>query len=81
MPSNRAELANPETKSTWSLVTAPDEQQRCCVVIDGARCEQPTAFKLAAADGAWDDYTYVCGDHVELVRRPDSVVERVYRNR
>lgn len=62
---------------TWSLVTAPDEQQRCCVVIDGVRCGQQTAWRLASADGALDDYTYVCGDHVELVRRPGDVVTLV----
>lgn len=61
----------------WSLVTAPDERERCCVVIDGERCEQRTAWRLASADGAWDDYTYTCGDHVELVRRPGHTVERV----
>ena len=59
---------------SWSLVTASDEQQRCCVVIDGERCEKPTAWRVASADGAWDDYTYTCGGHVELVRRPDDVV-------
>lgn len=55
---------------SWALVTAPDEQVRCCVVIDGARCEQPSAFLLEGADRSWDDYTYVCGGHLQLVRKP-----------
>lgn len=46
-------------------------------MVDGARCEQPSAFKLASADGAWDDYTYTCRDHTQLVRRPGDVVTLV----
>ena len=61
---------------TWSLVTAPDERERCCVVIDGVRCEQPSAWRVGGADGALDDYTYVCRDHVVLVRQPGDVIWR-----
>jgi hypothetical protein len=60
---------------TWSLVTAWDERERCCLVIDGSRCSQRSAIRLA--DGAWDDYTFVCADHVELVRRPGDVIETI----
>lgn len=59
----------------WSLVTAPDEQQRCCVVIDGVRCEQPSRVRISARDGALDDYTYTCADHVELVLQGDLAYE------
>lgn len=62
---------------TWSLVTAPDELERCMVVIDGLRCGQRTAFRVAAVDGALDDYAYVCGDHVHLVSGPGYRVERL----
>lgn len=61
----------------WSLVTAPDERERCCVVVDSARCEQPSAWIVRGAGGESDDYTCVCGDHVELVRRPGDAVERL----
>jgi len=61
---------------SWSAVTAPDERECCCVVVDGVRCEQPTRFRIAAADGALDDYTYVCADHARLVRGPGYSVER-----
>jgi hypothetical protein len=61
----------------WSLVTVPDERQLCSVVIDGVRCDQPTAWIVRGAGGELDDVTHVCGDHLELVRRPGDVVERV----
>jgi hypothetical protein len=59
----------------WSLVTAPDERERCCVVIGGERCSRPTAYRIQAADGALDDYTHVCAEHLELLRRPGYRVE------
>ncbi len=62
---------------TWSLITAADEQQRCCVVIDGQRCAQASVFRVASTDGALDDYTYVCADHVHLVSGPGYVVARI----
>jgi hypothetical protein len=55
---------------SWHVVTLPDEQQRCCVVIDGERCSQITAFRIASADGAADDYTFTCSDHVNLALTP-----------
>jgi hypothetical protein len=58
----------------WSLVTAPDERRRCCVVVRGQRCEHATSFRVGGADGALDDYTFVCRCHLELVRRPGDVV-------
>lgn len=61
----------------WSLVTAPDERERCCVVVDGVRCEQPAARRIG--DGSWDGYTCACADHVELVLQaePGCVVESI----
>lgn len=59
----------------WSLVTAPDELERCCVEIDGVRCAARTAWRVAG--DALDEYAYVCGDHVELVRGPGMTVERI----
>ena len=58
----------------WSLVTAPDEQRRCCLVLRGRRCEHVTSFRVASADGVHDDYTYVCRCHLDLVRRTGDVV-------
>ena len=57
------------------LVAAPDERQRCCVLDDaGNRCPQHSRFWVGA--NGLDDYTHVCGDHVEDVKRDgDSVVE------
>jgi hypothetical protein len=57
-----------------NLVTAPDERNRCCVLDDdGNRCPQRSRFWVGGQ--VWDDYTHVCGDHVEAVKRPgDSVV-------
>jgi len=63
------------SRMTWSLVTAWDERERCCLVMDGSRCSQRSAVRLA--DGAWDDYTFVCADHVELVRQPGDVIEPI----
>ena len=62
---------------TCSLVTAPDERERCCVVVDGVRCSRPTAWIVRGAGGELDDYACCCADHLELVRRPGDGVERV----
>ena len=62
---------------SWHLVTAADERQRCCVVVDGHRCEQASVFRVASSDDALDDYTYVCGDHVLLVTSPTYVATRI----
>jgi hypothetical protein len=59
---------------TWSLVTAPDERERCCVVIGGVRCEQRSAFWVGPEGGELDDYTITCADHVVLVERPGDRV-------
>lgn len=64
---------------SWSLITAPDEEERCCVVIDGSRCEQPTVFRIEGADRAWDDYTFVCRGHLALVKQPGYLVIEVAR--
>ena len=58
----------------WSLVTAPDEQERCCVIIRNERCDHATAYRVSGKDGALDDYTYVCKCHLELVRGLDDTV-------
>jgi hypothetical protein len=34
-------------------------------------------FRVASADGALDDYTYVCADHVHLVSGPGYTVARI----
>jgi hypothetical protein len=44
----RGEARRPSTARvrgvTWSLVTAPDERERCCVVEGGQRCTLPSAW-------------------------------------
>jgi hypothetical protein len=57
------------------LVTGPDEQQRCCVVRNGSRCEQPSRFWVGTQPV--DDYTYVCGDHVQDVKRAGDTVRKI----
>ena len=51
----------------YSLITAPDERDRCCVVVDGVRCPQPSAVRIADAERSWDGYTYACADCAGLV--------------
>jgi hypothetical protein len=63
------------SRMTWSLVTAWDERERCCLVMNGTRCSQRSAIRLS--DGALNDYTFLCADHVELVRRPSDMIERI----
>lgn len=59
-----------------NLVTAPDERTRCCVLDDkGQRCPQKSRFWVGA--NGIDDYTHVCGDHVESVKRDGDVVEKL----
>lgn len=60
----------------WSLVTAPDERERCCFVDEnGNRCGQRTRWRVT--DGSMDGTTHVCSDHLELVRRPGDTVEPI----
>ena len=59
--------------TTWSLVTAPDERERCMVVEDAQRCTRPTQWLVG--DLAGPDYAYVCADHLAVVRRPGDLVE------
>ena len=70
-------MPSPIPASAIELVTSPDEQQRCCAVIHGERCRQATAFRIAARDGALDDYAYTCGDHVALAVGPDHAAIRL----
>jgi hypothetical protein len=62
---------------TWSLITAPDERERCCVVESGKRCPERTAYRVAAASGELDDYTHCCERHLELVSGPGYVATMV----
>lgn len=57
------------------LITAPDEQQRCCVLNDnGERCLKRSKFWVGTQP--IDDYTHVCAEHLQSVKRPeDTVVE------
>jgi hypothetical protein len=58
------------------LITAHDERDRCCLLDDaGNRCPQPARFWVGA--NGVDDYTHVCGDHVEDVKRDGDVVVRL----
>ena len=59
---------------TWSLITAPDEREFCCVVTGGIRCDKRSAFLITGASGALDDYTFSCTGHLALVRRSSDVV-------
>jgi hypothetical protein len=77
MPSQSPQPGQPGSENDWSLVTAPDERERCCVVDGGMRCEQPTAWIVRGAGGELDEVTHVCEDHLALVRRTGDVVERV----
>jgi hypothetical protein len=56
-----------------ALITAPDEQGRCCLLDgNGERCRQPSRFWVGSS--GVDDYTHVCGDHVAAVARLDDIV-------
>lgn len=65
------------------LVTATDERERCCVIIDepnslfddGARC--PKASRYWVGTSPLDDYTYCCAEHLQSVRRPGDAVQEV----
>jgi hypothetical protein len=62
------------------LITAPDEQERCCVLEEEGkaetRCPQKARFWVGK-QGFPDDYTYVCGGHVDDVRREGDTVEKL----
>ncbi len=59
--------------SNPSLVTAHDEQQRCCVLDErGERCPRRTRFWVGA--NGIDDYTHVCAEHLDDVKREGDVI-------
>ena len=43
----------------------PVETDRCSVVVNGVRCEQPSTIRIG--DGSGDGYTFLCRAHAELV--------------
>ena len=58
------------------LITAPNESEQCCLLNDkGERCPQRSRFWVGA--NGVDDYTYVCGDHVNDVKRDGDVVQKI----
>ncbi len=59
-----------------NLVTAPDEQSRCCVLDDqGNRC--PNRSKFWVGKNWIDDYTHACQDHLESVKTEGDVVQEL----
>jgi len=38
---------------SWDLVTAPDERERCCVVVDGEHCAGRPTSRSAAPAASW----------------------------
>jgi hypothetical protein len=65
---------------TSRFITAPDEQQRCCVLdrtADGqqVRCPNPTRYWVGK--NGVDDYTYCCKKHLAQVRGEDDAVRCV----
>ncbi len=58
------------------LLTAPDEQRRCCVLDEaGERC--PRATRYWVGTNGLDDYTHVCAEHLEDVLRAEDTVRDV----
>lgn len=58
-----------------NCLTAPDECQ-CCVLDDkGNRCLQRLRFWVGTNDV--DDYTCVCGDHVQDVKQTSDAVVKL----
>ncbi len=63
----------------WMLATLGDGRERCCVVIDGARCEQASARRISRSEGedTEGEDTFVCAPHVALVVQPGNTVEPI----
>jgi hypothetical protein len=61
--------------TTWRLETAPDERERCMFVGDGDRCERRPEWLIGSVDEL--DYAYLCGVHLDFVRRPGQLAEVV----
>lgn len=59
--------------TTWQLETAPDEHERCMFVGDGERCGRRPEWRIGSA--AELDYAYLCGVHLDCVRRPGQLAE------
>jgi hypothetical protein len=73
-PQYRIERA-PAT-ATWSLVTAPDELERCMfAAAGGVRCERRTEWRIGCVAGL--DHAYLCGVHLDVVRQPGQLAEPV----
>jgi hypothetical protein len=74
---SRTRDSSTANNQAWTLITSPDERYRCCVVLAGARCERPSAFRVAGPDSDFDDYAYVCMLDLELVRGPGDDITPV----
>lgn len=61
------------------LITAPDEQSRCCILDDqGNRCPNKSEFWVGKNDV--DDYTHACSAYLEEVTCEGDIVQELNRD-
>jgi hypothetical protein len=52
---------------------------RCCVVIEGARCAEPSEVRISDSEHESAADLHACSRHVALVYRPGQVVTYLHR--
>lgn len=72
--------ASMEPAPPLELVTAPDEQERCCVVRAGRRCTRHTAYRVSGDSRELDDVTYTCEECLPDVMQPGDVATRLNKD-
>jgi hypothetical protein len=59
-----------------------EHRVRCCVVIEGAPCAEPSEVRISDREDSEDESAadlYACSRHVALVYRPGQVVTYLHR--
>jgi hypothetical protein len=57
----------------------PEAAPRCCILVQGTRCEEPSTIRIAT--DPWTGYVYTCTAHVVIVveRMPGCTVGPIPR--
>jgi hypothetical protein len=57
-----------------TITITVEHRERCCVVIAGARCAEPSDVRISDGHGEAPADVHACTAHVALIYRPGQVV-------
>jgi len=55
------------------------QRERCCAVIDGTRCAEPSDVWISDSEGEAAMGLHACSLHLALVYRPGQIVTFLHR--